>query len=62
MIPEYYFKTWYLGIYTNIWGTDREKRQRLEKAVDGIRERFGYNSILPCSVLGNDLGIDDKEG
>ncbi len=38
----------------------REKRERLEKAVDGIREKYGRGSVLPGGVLGNDLGIDDK--
>jgi DNA polymerase-4 len=37
---------------------DREQRERLEKALDGIREKFGHSSILPGSVLGNDLGIE----
>ena len=36
----------------------REKRERLEKAVDGIREKFGRGSVLSGGVLGNDLGID----
>ncbi len=38
----------------------REKRERLEKAVDGIRERFGRGSVMSGGVLGNDLGIDEK--
>ena len=38
----------------------REKRERLEKTLDNIREKFGHGSILPSSVLGNDLGIDEK--
>ncbi|MGI5918356.1 MAG: DNA polymerase IV [Christensenellales bacterium] len=37
---------------------DREKEERLEKALDAIREKFGKSSILPGSVLDNDLGID----
>lgn len=37
---------------------DREKEERLEKALDDIREKFGKGSILPGSVLDNDLGID----
>ena len=41
---------------------DREKRERLEKTLDNIREKFGHSSILPSSVLGNDLGIDEKDG
>ncbi len=36
-----------------------QKQERLEKAVDSIRERFGHSSILPGSVLVNDLGIDN---
>ncbi len=43
-------------------GPSREKLERLEKALDGIREKFDHGSILPGSVLGNDLGIDDKDG
>ncbi len=42
-------------------GPGREKRERLEKTLDGIREKFGHGSILPSSVLGNDLGIDEKD-
>lgn len=38
---------------------EREKRERLEKTLDGIRKKFGHGSILPSSVLGNDLGIDE---
>ncbi len=41
---------------------NREKRERLEKTLDNIREKFGHSSILPSSVLGNDLGIDEKDG
>ncbi len=39
----------------------REKRERLEKTLDGIRQKYGHGSILPSSVLGNDLGIDEKD-
>ena len=39
----------------------REKRERLEKTLDGIREKFGHGSILPSSVLNNDLGIDERD-
>lgn len=41
---------------------NREKRERLEKTLDNIRGKFGHSSILPSSVLGNDLGIDEKDG
>lgn len=37
----------------------RDKRERLEKTLDGIREKYGHGSILPGSVLGNDLGIEE---
>lgn len=35
----------------------REKRERLETAIDGIREKFGQAAIGPAGVLGNDIGI-----
>ena len=38
----------------------RERRERLERTLDNIREKFGHGSILPGSVLNNDLGIDGK--
>ncbi|MCL2301340.1 MAG: DNA polymerase IV [Firmicutes bacterium] len=34
-----------------------EKAEQLEKVVDGIRDRYGGESIRHGSVLGNDLGI-----
>ena len=41
---------------------DRKKRERLEKAVDGIRDKFGSRSISPGSVVQNDLGINEDYG
>lgn len=37
---------------------ERKKRERLEKTLDIIRDRYGHDSILPGCILGNDLGID----
>lgn len=36
----------------------REKQEKLENAVDGIRDKFGKSAISRAGVLGNDLGID----
>lgn len=36
-----------------------EKKEKLEKAVDHIREKFGRGALKPGAVIGNDLGIDD---
>lgn len=36
-----------------------ERRERLEKAVDEIRQRMGGNAISFASVVNNDIGIDD---
>jgi len=36
---------------------ESKKHEQLEKAVDGIREKYGGESIRHGSVLGNDLGI-----
>jgi len=37
-----------------------ERTQRLEKAIDEIRDKYGSKSVLPGSILGNDLGIREK--
>lgn len=34
-----------------------ERRERLEKTLDGIRNKFGAGSIAPGSVVHNDLGL-----
>ena len=36
----------------------REKQERLETAMDKIREKFGHSAVLPCAFLGNSLGIE----
>lgn len=40
----------------------REKRERLDEAVDKIRCKFGSASISFGSMLGNDLGINEAFG
>jgi DNA polymerase-4 len=37
-----------------------ERAERLEKAIDDIRSRYGSKSVLQGNILGNDLGIRDK--
>ena len=44
-----------LSLFDTPGGT--KKTEQLEKAVDGIREKFGGEIIRHGSVLGNDLGI-----
>ena len=39
----------------------REKRERLETAMDRIRERYGKGSLRPAGVIGNDLGLEEPE-
>jgi len=39
-----------------------EKREKLEKTVDSIQQRFGKRSIKPGSVVKNDLGIESSAG
>jgi DNA polymerase-4 len=38
---------------------NREKRERLEKAVDMVRDKYGFGSISAGSVIKNDLGIGE---
>ena len=38
------------------------KNEKIERAMDDIREKFGLNSISFGRVLGNDIGVgDDKK-
>jgi DNA polymerase-4 len=34
-----------------------ERRERLEKALDSIRGKYGRHSVQPAAIIGNDLGI-----
>jgi DNA polymerase-4 len=36
---------------------DREKQERLEKAMDKVRDKYGFSSLSSGSVVKNDLGI-----
>lgn len=51
-----------LSLFGGDRSADRDKRERLEKAVDRIRGKFGSRSISPGSVVRNDLGINDDYG
>lgn len=37
----------------------RKKREKLETAIDKIRDKFGKNAVSIASVINNDLGIDE---
>ena len=38
--------------------TDDEKRENLENTIAKIRSKFGHDSIVPASIIKNDLGIN----
>ena len=35
-----------------------EKREKLELAIDKLRDRYGKGSITSANVINNDIGID----
>ena len=39
----------------------REKQERLEHALDGIRARYGSHAVQSGDVLGNDIGIESEK-
>ncbi len=39
-----------------------EKREKLERSIDKIRNKFGKAAILEAGALRNDLGVSDKAG
>ena len=42
-------------------GKDDEKREKLELAIDKIRDRFGKGSITSANIINNDIGISYKD-
>ncbi len=47
---------------TSLFGeetTQSEKREKLEKSMDAIRNKYGYSSIFEAGVLHNDIGVED---
>jgi DNA polymerase-4 len=39
----------------------RERQERLEAAVDTIRNKYGPGSISHASLMKNDLGLDEVD-
>lgn len=38
-----------------------EKREKLELAIDKLRDKYGRDSVTSASIINNDIGIDYKE-
>ncbi len=51
-----------LSLFEPDTGAKREKQERLENAMDKIREKFGPSAVQPCVFLGNSLGIGNGTG
>lgn len=49
-----------ITLFSDADNDNRIKRGREEIAVDEIRKKFGYDSILKASIIDNDLGIEKK--
>lgn len=47
-----------IGLFDSERDRRHERTERLESAVDEIRDRFGSGAVFRGAVLGNDLGID----
>lgn len=50
-----------LSLFSPESGQKREKREKLETVVDGIRSRFGKRAIGIAGAIGNDLGIEEPD-
>lgn len=46
-----------IGFFDDDRNERREKTEKLETALDAIRDRFGMGSVQTGAVLGNDIGI-----
>jgi DNA polymerase-4 len=50
-----------LALFAEPAALKSERAERLEQTLDTIRGRYGSKAVLPGSILGNDLGIRDRE-
>ena len=49
-----------MGFFDDEKNEKRRRRERLECAIDGIRDRFGAAALQSGGFLGNDIGIDSE--
>lgn len=45
-----------------MFAADTGKNERLEKALDGIRAKYGKTSVVRASFMGSDFIYDKNEG
>jgi DNA polymerase-4 len=50
-----------LSLFEEPRTVNRERAEKLELAVDKIRGKYGGHAIQRAAILGNDLGISDKD-
>lgn len=51
-----------VGGQINLFDTEQkdEKREKLEFAIDKLRDKFGKDSLMSANIINNDIGIDYK--
>lgn len=60
LVPADQAESVQLSLFDEPAAPKSERAEKLEQALDSIRERYGSKAIIPGSILGNDLGIRDK--
>ena len=50
------------GVQTDMFAADTGKNERLEKALDDIRAKYGKTSVVRASLMGSDFIYDKNEG
>jgi DNA polymerase-4 len=50
-----------LSLFDEPSAPSNERAERLEHALDSIRERYGSKAVIPANILKNDLGIRDSD-
>jgi len=50
-----------LSLFDESAAPKSERAERLEQAIDQIRDRYGKHAVQQGNILGNDLGIRDKD-
>jgi len=61
LIPADQTQSVQLSLFDEPDNPKSERAEKLEKAIDEIRSRYGGKAVIQGNILGNDLGIRDKD-
>jgi DNA polymerase-4 len=61
LVPADQAESVQLSLFDEPTAPQAERKEKLEQTLDSIRERYGSKAVIQGNILGNDLGIRDKD-